>query len=349
MNKFALYRENDSLFLPIWEFILGFAWPYSSFCGIFMGILFIAVGSLFKITACCHTAARLEELLALMGADYPKNPWEKRKDISRERAIHRHIHAGNNIKKGVVGRPEVAMSKSTITTRDEPGGGWINEKNFISVNSIIYKYLIIISCGQDMFTTGLALLWGDLARRASRLYLLLLIYSSSKQEKDPKATREDMPPKASSIAKSHYFTTCFDPCLVGLFFFIFTSSADSNSFPQELFFLTTRPIIKFINEIPEEKSFVWAQIPIPLIEDRVLKEEMQEGTFKKEGQRTQALMPKQSGQDYFHNYIFAIFKSNLIFLLSIVFYLLNIAFLQFIDIAIIYIEKMIANLLANSN
>jgi len=34
---------------------------------------------------------------------------------------------------------------------------------------------------------------------------------------------------------------------------------------------------------------------------------------------------------------------------SIVFYLLNIAFLQFIDIAIIYIEKMIANLLANSN
>ncbi|KAL5645882.1 hypothetical protein ACJX0J_000364, partial (mitochondrion) [Zea mays] len=168
-------------------------------------------------------------------------------------------------------------------------------------------------------------------------------------------TREDMPPKASSIAtwdgktsKSHYFTTCFDPCLV-YFFFIFTSSADSNSFPQELFFLTTRPIIKFINEIPEEKSFVWAQIPIPLIEDRVLKEEMQEGTFKKEGQRTQALMPKQSGQDYFHNYIFAIFKSNLIFLLSIVFYLLNIAFLQFIDIAIIYIEKMIANLLANSN
>ena len=34
---------------------------------------------------------------------------------------------------------------------------------------------------------------------------------------------------------------------------------------------------------------------------------------------------------------------------SIVFYLLNIAFLQLIDIAIIYIEKMIANLLANSN
>ncbi|KAL5643313.1 hypothetical protein ACJX0J_000733, partial (mitochondrion) [Zea mays] len=235
----------------------------------------------------------------------------------RERAIHRHIQ-----------------------------GGWINEKNFISVNSIIYKYLIIISCGQDMFTTGLALLWGDLFR-ASRLYLLLLIYSSSKSIRFP-VTREDMPPKASSIAKSHYFTTCFDPCLV-YFFFIFTSSADSNSFPQELFFLTTRPIIKFINEIPEEKSFVWAQIPIPLIEDRVLKEEMQEGTFKKEGQRTQALMPKQSGQDYFHNYIFAIFKSNLIFLLSIVFYLLNIAFLQFIDIAIIYIEKMIANLLANSN
>ncbi|KAL5645340.1 hypothetical protein ACJX0J_004642, partial (mitochondrion) [Zea mays] len=156
-------------------------------------------------------------------------------------------------------------------------------------------------------------------------------------------TREDMPPKASSIAKSHYFTTCFDPCLV-YFFFIFTSSADSNSFPQELFFLTTRPIIKFINEIPEEKSFVWAQIPIPLIEDRVLKEEMQEGTFKKEGQRTQALMPKGILIDLYERK-----KSNLIFLLSIVFYLLNIAFLQFIDIAIIYIEKMIANLLANSN
>ncbi|KAL5650827.1 hypothetical protein ACJX0J_036285 [Zea mays] len=180
-------------------------------------------------------------------------------------------------------------------------------------------YLIIISCGQDMFTTGLALLWGDLFR-ASRLYLLLLIYSSSKSIRFP-VTREDMPPKASSIAKSHYFTTCFDPCLV-YFFFIFTSSADSNSFPQELFFLTTRP-----------KSFVWAQIPIPLIEDRVLKEEMQEGTFKKEGQRTQALMP----------------KGILIDLYDIVFYLLNIAFLQFIDIAIIYIEKMIANLLANSN
>ncbi|KAL5645114.1 hypothetical protein ACJX0J_000935, partial (mitochondrion) [Zea mays] len=236
-------------------------------------------------------------------------------------------------------------------------GGWINEKNFIS-------YLIIISCGQDMFTLF----------RASRLYLLLLIYSSSKSIRFP-VTREDMPPKASSIAerehrgfisifrlgmgktsKSHYFTTCFDPCLINLALYMLlllqftrTSSADSNSFPQELFFLTTRPIIKFINEIPEEKSFVWAQIPIPLIEDRVLKEEMQEGTFKKEGQRTQALMPKQSGQDYFHNYIFAIFKSNLIFLLSIVFYLLNIAFLQFIDIAIIYIEKMIANLLANSN
>ncbi|KAL5644044.1 hypothetical protein ACJX0J_000842 (mitochondrion) [Zea mays] len=277
-------------------------WIFESF-GIFMGILFIAVGSLFKITACCHTAARLEELLALMGADYPKNPWEKRKDISRERAIHRHIQ-----------------------------GGWINEKNFISVNSIIYKYLIIISCGQDMFTLF----------RASRLYLLLLIYSSSKSIRFP-VTREDMPPKASSIAKSHYFTTCFDPCLV-YFFFIFTSSADSNSFPQELFFLTTRPIIKFINEIPEEKSFVWAQIPIPLIEDRVLKEEMQEGTFKKEGQRTQALMPKGILIDLYERK-----KSNLIFLLSIVFYLLNIAFLQFIDIAIIYIEKMIANLLANSN
>ncbi|KAL5651673.1 hypothetical protein ACJX0J_037131 [Zea mays] len=64
---------------------------------------------------------------------------------------------------------------------------------------------------------------------------------------------------------------------------------------------------------------------------------MQEGTFKKEGQRTQALMPKQEGYLYISMSV------------SIVFYLLNIAFLQFIDIAIIYIEKMIANLLANSN
>ncbi|KAL5644375.1 hypothetical protein ACJX0J_002196, partial (mitochondrion) [Zea mays] len=178
----------------------------------------------------------------------------------------------------------------------------------------------------DMLAGNAQLLLKNLARRASRLYLLLLIYSSSKQE--------------GKRAKSHYFTTCFDPCLV-YFFFIFTSSADSNSFPQELFFLTTRPIIKFINEIPEEKSFVWAQIPIPLIEDRVLKEEI---TFKKEGQRTQALMPKGILIDLYERK-----KSNLIFLLSIVFYLLNIAFLQFIDIAIIYIEKMRANLLANSN
>ncbi|KAL5642895.1 hypothetical protein ACJX0J_003602 (mitochondrion) [Zea mays] len=292
-------------------------WIFESF-GIFMGILFIAVGSLFKITACCHTAARLEELLALMGADYPKNPWEKRKDISRERAIHRHIQ-----------------------------GGWINEKNFISVNSIIYKpitHYFGLGVGYVYRIQGMEpdLLSALLLFRASRLYLLLLIYSSSKSIRFP-VTREDMPPKASSIAKSHYFTTCFDPCLV-YFFFIFTSSADSNSFPQELFFLTTRPIIKFINEIPEEKSFVWAQIPIPLIEDRVLKEEMQEGTFKKEGQRTQALMPKGILIDLYERK-----KSNLIFLLSIVFYLLNIAFLQFIDIAIIYIEKMIANLLANSN